>query len=79
MFVTVTTTGAPAPTVTSVTRSSPTVSTGVPQSTPRTVGRSVSVRRTTVPTGRSCGPSTTWPSARTVSVPVTGSPSRSNA
>src|SRR5690606_36332567 len=62
-------------TVTSVFVASPTVtldgsSTGVPQEMPGTSGKTVSSNVTTVPTGRSCGPSTTVPSARTVTVPV---------
>ncbi|KZM36640.1 hypothetical protein OJAG_06960 [Oerskovia enterophila] len=42
---------------------------GAPHTTPATSGRSISVKVTTVPTGRSCGPSTNVPSASTVRVP----------
>src|SRR5690606_28698780 len=43
---------------------------GSPQTTFGIVGSVDSENVTVVPTGRSCGPSTTVPSARTVSVPV---------
>src|SRR5690606_16281118 len=74
VFVRVTSTFSPSATVTLSG-----LKTGAPHTTPGTSGRFVSVKVTTVPTGRFCGPSTTVPSARTVSVPVTGVPSRSYA
>lgn len=67
MLVSVTSVSSPSPTVTDAGEN-----TGAPQTTSPTSGRSVSVNVTTVPTGRSCGPSTAVPSARTVSVPASG-------